>query len=149
MTDTTRLPPTLSRLVSATNNHDIDAVVACFASDYALVMPNHPSRDFIGTDQVRRNWVHLFSQIPDITVTVTRVGRDVTDPDGWWTEWEMRGTRRDGGRHLMRGVMIFTVGAGLTDLIRANRFYVEPTQAASGEDNDAFIAELTRTVMRP
>jgi ketosteroid isomerase-like protein len=143
MTDSGLMPPTLARLVQATNDHDLEALVGCFAADYVLVMPNHPSRDFTGTEQVRRNWMQLFSAVPDITVTVSRVGRDVSDPDGWWSEWEMQGTRRDGRPHLMRGVMIFTVGAGPADLIRANRFYVEPTRPGSEQDNDVFIAELT------
>src|SRR5689334_7985365 len=114
MTDGPKPPPTLSRLVAATNAHDIETLVGCFASDYALVMPNHPSRNFTGTAQIRRNWMRLFSDVRDITVAVTRVAQDVSDPDGWWTEWEMRGTRHDGSPHLMRGVMIFTVGARST-----------------------------------
>ncbi|QGF24573.1 nuclear transport factor 2 family protein [Raineyella fluvialis] len=135
------LPPTLERLVTVTNQHDLDGLVACFADDYRLVMPNHPSRNFVGPGQVRRNWEQFFRVIPDITTTIRAVaaGRD----DQWWTEWEMTGTRLDGAPHLMRGVMIFTVGSGESDLIRANRFYVEPTDPeGSGSGIDAAVAAL-------
>ena len=143
MTTTRALPPTIARLVAETNAHDIDGLVGCFAPDYTLVMPNHPARDFVGTEQVRRNWTQLFAGIPDIRVSVTAAAHAAEDPAVWWTEWEMRGTRPDGGTHLMRGVMIFTVGASEADLIRANRFYVEPVDAADDDDNDALIARLT------
>ena len=126
MPDPPGLPPTLQRLVTATNAHDLDGLVACFADDYQLVMPNHPSRDFTGPGQVRRNWEQFFALVPDITVSVTAA---VAGPraDQWWTEWEMSGTRLDGSRHLFRGVMITTVGPHDRDPVKANRFYLEPT----------------------
>jgi hypothetical protein len=40
-----------------------------------------------------------------------------------WSEWEHRGTRPDGTTHLMRGVIIFTVGDGV---ITSARFFLEP-----------------------
>ena len=39
--------------------------------------------------------------------------------------------------------MIVAVGPEPGDLIQANRFYVGPVEAATGRDNDAFVAELT------
>lgn len=149
MAHTTNLPQTLARLVSATNDHDIDGLVGCFASDYALVMPNHPARDFTGTEQVRRNWTQLFSHIPDLSVAITGAARDVSDPEAWWTEWELRGTRTDGSPHLMRGIMIMTLGSEPDDRIRANRFYLESVEGPTSLDNDAFLAELTRPGSRP
>ncbi|SDB97304.1 SnoaL-like domain-containing protein [Raineyella antarctica] len=148
MSHITQLPQTLARLVSVTNAHDIDGLVGCFAPDYELVMPNHPARDFTGTEQVRRNWTMFFTQIPDITTSITRVCHDAGTPDEWWTEWEMRGTRSDGTTHLMRGVMIFTVGPEASDLIRANRFYVEPTESPAGMDNDEYVGSLTKGDVR-
>lgn len=141
MSDPIGLPPTLARLVTATNEHDLDELVACFADDYRLVMPNHPARDFTGTGQVRRNWGQFFTLVPDIFAAIVdaAAGRD----DTWWTEWEIRGTRLDGSLHLMRGVMVTTVGPGEGDLVRANRFYIEPTDVEGpGLDNGAFIAQL-------
>jgi ketosteroid isomerase-like protein len=135
------LPPTLSRLMASTNAHDIDGLVSCFSADYKLVMPNHPARDFTGTAQIRSNWTQIFRQVPDVTCSVTAVARGA-EPQEWWTEWEIRGTRSDGGPHLMHGVMIMTVGPAATDLIQANRFYVEPTEPKTGLDNDAFLARL-------
>ncbi|MGN6754368.1 MAG: nuclear transport factor 2 family protein [Intrasporangium sp.] len=142
MSDPLGLPPTLVRLVTATNAHDLEGLVACFADDYRLEMPNHPTRNFTGPGQVRRNWGQFFTLIPDISGTIT----DATPgpADRWWTEWEMRGTRLDGSAHLMRGVMIITVGPGEGDLIRANRFYLEPTDLDEAAPAvDAAVAALT------
>ena len=78
------------RLEAATNAHDLDALVDCFADDYLNETPTHPARGFRGSDQVRRNWAQLFAGIPDLAVRVVdtavdgrhgmvRVG-DVGDP---------------------------------------------------------------------
>jgi ketosteroid isomerase-like protein len=148
MPDPLGLPPTLQRLVTATNAHDLDGLVACFADDYRLVVPNHPSRNFTGPGQVRRNWEQFFALIPDIRATL----RDAVPGrvDEWWTEWQMSGTRLDGGRHLLHGVMILTVGPHEGDLVRANRFYVEPTDEVGAQGGiDAAIAELTHGDVTP
>ena len=46
----------VARLQQATNAHDLEAIVACFAEDYVNETPVHPSRSFAGREQVRRNW---------------------------------------------------------------------------------------------
>jgi len=56
-----------------------------------------------------------------------------------WTEWEMAGTRGDGSPHLMRGVIIFRVGA---DRITHARFYLEPVDAGEGGVNAAVTEAL-------
>jgi ketosteroid isomerase-like protein len=121
----------IDRLVEATNAHDLDGLAACFSDDYRLHMPAHPSRDFRGREQVRRNWAQIFTFVPDITVEV--VHRAV-DGDAVWTEWEMRGTRPDGARHLMRGVIVFGV---IGDVVGWARFYVEPVDAGDSTIDDA------------
>ncbi|MGH7745805.1 MAG: nuclear transport factor 2 family protein [Candidatus Dormibacteria bacterium] len=47
---TPTLPDLLTRYFQAQNAHDIDAMVACFASDVAV---HDEGRDIIGTDAVR------------------------------------------------------------------------------------------------
>jgi ketosteroid isomerase-like protein len=121
----------LARLVCATNSHDLAGVVDCFAADYRNETPAHPSRGFTGREQIRRNWGQIFSAVPDITATVLRqAGSD----DDVWSEWEMRGTRRDGSEHLMRGVIIFGVREGCATWAR---FYLEPVEEGVGDVNDA------------
>jgi ketosteroid isomerase-like protein len=121
----------LARLLDATNRHDLEALVDCFADDYRNETPAHPSRGFVGREQVRRNWEQIFAHVPDIAARVVRqtVGDDIA-----WSEWEMRGTRRDGSPHLMRGVILF----GVRDE-RASwaRFYLEPVQEGDGDVNTA------------
>jgi ketosteroid isomerase-like protein len=133
-------PPTqmLDRLVEATNDHDLDALVDCFAPDYVNETPVHPARGFVGADQVRRNWEQIFALVPDLTATVSGY---VVAADEVWSEWQMSGTRPDGSAHLMRGVVIFTVRDG-----RAShaRFFLEPVDLG-----DADIDAAVRSIGEP
>jgi limonene-1,2-epoxide hydrolase len=121
----------VERLCRATNDHDLDRLVACFAPDYRNETPVHPERGFTGREQVRKNWTQIFAAIPDVH---TEVLSRAVDGDTVWTEWEHRGTRPDGTPHLMRGVIIFGVVDGL---ISWARFYLEPVQDAGGGVDDA------------
>jgi len=127
----------VARLRQASNDHDIEAVAGCFAIDYRNETPVHPQRGFTGRDQVRRNWEQIFAAIPDLTVKVLRCA---VDGDTAWTEWEHRGTRPDGSRHLMRGVVIFGVGDGVAEWAR---FYLEPVQAGDGDADAAVLRQVT------
>jgi ketosteroid isomerase-like protein len=124
----------LARLERATSGHDVNALVACFAPDYRNETPAHPARSFTGREQVRRNWEQIFAAIPDLTAKVLR---SAVSGDEAWTEWEHRGTRRDGSMHVMRGVVIFGVSNGL---LAWARFYLEPVQEGS-ENVDAAVRQ--------
>ena len=124
----------LTRLERATNARDINTLVACFAPDYRNETPAHPARSFVGRDQVRRNWEQIFAGIPDLTAKVLR---SAVNGNEAWTEWEHRGTRRDGSMHLMRGVVIFGVSDGL---LTWARFYLEPVREG-GENVDAAVRQ--------
>ena len=121
----------VERLRVASNDHDLPALVGCFAADYRNETPAHPERSFTGRDQVRRNWEQIFAAIPDLTAEVLRCA---VEGDTAWTEWEHRGTRPDGSRHLMRGVVIFGVAGGVAEWAR---FYLEPVQAGDGDADAA------------
>lgn len=123
------------RVCAAVNSHEIDRVLECFSDSYVNETPAHPARGFRGLDQVRRNWEQIFSAVPDIEATLVR--SDQVE-DRVWSEWEMRGRRRDGAEHLLRGVMLFTV---VGDRASAVRFYLEPVDAG-GADADEAIAQL-------
>ena len=110
----------VERLLDATNRHDLEALVACFAEDYELTAPSHPERGFSGNARVRQNWQTIFGAVPDIAVELVSAA---VDGEVVWTEQEMRGRRRDGEPHLLRGVFIFRVSEGL---IRQGRMYLEP-----------------------
>jgi hypothetical protein len=112
----------LRRLQDATNAHDIEAIAACFAPDYRNETPVHPARGFIGKEQVRRNWTQILTAVPDLfaDVVASAVSEEMV-----WSEWEHRGTRPDGTTHLMRGVIVFTVGEGV---ITSARFFLEPVE---------------------
>jgi ketosteroid isomerase-like protein len=127
----------VQRLERATNEHDLEALVACFTADYRNETPAHPERGFSGREQVRKNWTQIFAAIPDVTSEVLRY---VVDGDVVWTEWEHRGTRRDGSPHIMRGVVIFGVVDGLAAWAR---FYLEPVQQAAGTVDDAVNRQVT------
>jgi limonene-1,2-epoxide hydrolase len=124
-------------LCAATNAHDLDAVVACFAPDYRNETPLHPDRGFVGAEQVRRNWTQIFGAIPDVSAVILR---HAADGDLVWSEWEHRGTRPDGSAHLMRGVILFEVVGGL---IASARFYLEPVDEQGGTVDDAVRRQVT------
>ena len=56
----------------ATNHHDLDALVACFAPDYQSEFPVHPDRAFHGLEQLRRNWGMIFGAVPNIHAELLR-----------------------------------------------------------------------------
>ena len=116
----------IERLRRAVDAHDVDAVVECFAPDYVNETPAHPGRGFTGHDQVRANWSRIFAGVPDITAEVLRTAVDGTT---LWSEWQLRGKRHDGVPHLMRGVILFEVDAGLAT---SARFYLEAVDAGDG-----------------
>jgi ketosteroid isomerase-like protein len=126
----------LDRLVPAVNDHDVEGLVACFHEDYVNENPAHPQRGFRGNQQVRRNWTQIFGEVPDVRA---RVLRSAVDGDSLWTEWEMSGTRRDGGDFDMRGVFIFGVADGRA---RWARMFLEPVEQTSG-DADAMVRRVT------
>jgi hypothetical protein len=99
-------------------------------SDYVNETPAHPARGFRGQSQVRKNWEQIFAAVPDIEATV----RWAADGDTVWSEWEMRGTRRDGAPHLMRGAVIFGIEEGRA---RWARFYLEPVGEGGGGIDEA------------
>lgn len=125
----------IARLVRAINDHDLEGLVACFDDGYVNETPVHPNRGFQGNGQVRRNWTTILCSVAELSA---RVLRTTTDGDTVWTEWDMAGTRPDGGDFAMRGVVIFGVGH---DQIVSARFYLEPVEHTSG-DVDAAVARL-------
>jgi ketosteroid isomerase-like protein len=66
----------VDRLVRATNDRDLEALVACFAEDYENETPVHPARGFSGREQVRRNWEQIFTHVPDLRTEVKRSAID-------------------------------------------------------------------------
>ncbi len=128
----------VERLYQATNAHDLEAIVGCFATDYRNDTPAHPDRGFTGNEQVRRNWTQILTAIPDVSA---RLVRSVEHGNEVWIEAEHSGTRPDGSIHQMAGVIIFTVDGAL---IRSARFYLEPVQH-DGANADAAVAQQMRT----
>jgi ketosteroid isomerase-like protein len=128
----------VERLRAATNAHDLDAIVDCFAETYRNETPAHPARGFSGRAQVRSNWQQIMAAVPDVTAEVIRV---TADDDVLWSEWEMRGTRRDGNPHVMRGVIIFGVA---DDRAAWARFYLEPVDAGD-EGADAAVQRIVES----
>lgn len=127
----------IERLRDATNAHDLEAIVACFAPDYRNETPLHPARGFVGSEQVRRVWTQVLAAITDVS---TEIVAAVADGATVWSEWEHRGTRRDGSAHLMRGVIVFGVSDGV---IATARFFLEPVDE-TGDGVDAAVRRQVR-----
>ena len=127
----------VERLRDAQNAHDARQLAALFRADYRSSQPAHPNRGFGGSEQVFSNWSTLFDGIPDFTAELLASS---VDGDTEWSEWDWRGTYRDGSRFSMRGVIIATVRDGL---VAAARLYMEPTEFGGG-DIDTTVQELSK-----
>lgn len=121
----------LDRLFEAFNHHDIDAVMACFASDIVFDaaggLEAH-GRRFNGAGEVRQAFVGVWTSFPDVA---WHVGRHTLAGDQAFTEWRFVATAPDGGRIDVEGVDLF-VFEGL--LIASKRAFrkdrpVQPAQA--------------------
>jgi len=121
----------VTKLLAAVNAHDLNALSDCFATDFVNHTPAHPSRSFTGGAQVRRNWSAIFAGVPDLRAEVVA---DAVDGDAIWTEWRMRGHRRDGVEHHMRGVIVFTVA---DEVLSAAKFYLEPVDSSDSDVSSA------------
>jgi len=139
---TTAAARLVDRLLEATNAHDLDALVDCFAETYRNETPAHPGRGFTGREQVRINWQQIFAAVPDLIATV---GHSVTNGEEIWSEWEIRGTRPDGTPHLMRGVIIFGVSE---ERATWARFYLEPVDTG-GEGATAAVRQIVGASAMP
>jgi ketosteroid isomerase-like protein len=112
----------------AVDEHDLDALGACFHPDYRSEQPFHPDRAFRGREQMRMNWSHIFRSVPDIRANVLRCA---ADGQTVWAEWELRGARLDGVPALMAMVTI----AGIEDgQVVWMRLYLEPVTRGAGID---------------
>ena len=129
--------PVSDRLRDAMNDHDIDAFVGCFTPDYRSEQPAHPDRAFGGRDQVRTNWSAIFREIADVRGELVRSAASDGEE---WGEWTISGTRRDGSRMEMRGVIINGIREGR---IAWARLYLELLEEG-GAGIDAAINRVTR-----
>ncbi len=112
----------------AVDDHDLEALAACFHPDYLSEQPFHPDRTFRGSEQMRKNWSQIFWSVPDIRANVLRCA---VDGNTAWTEWELRGTRLDGAPALMAMVTIAGTDGGQVVWMR---LYLEPVTPGAGID---------------
>ncbi len=100
----------VERFVQAINDHDLEAIVSCFAPDYHDVEPVHPTRQISGgRTEVRKRWGTVLDGMADFKTEVERVA---VQGDTAWIEHDWSGTRADGTRLHLRGVNIFGIRDG-------------------------------------
>lgn len=122
--------------VEAVNNHDVEAIAACFATDYQDIEPAHPTRKVTGgREDVRKNFGIVVRSMPDLRLELLRIAEDAVTA---WSELDWSGTRRDGSREHMRGVSIFGIPDGQ---IAWGRIYLE-----SVEEDGIDIEERVRRI---
>ena len=126
------------RLLAALNEHDLDALVACFASEYRSEQPAHPSRAFHGSDKVRENWASVFAGVPDFNAEL--VVSSSTDDGIEIGEWRWSGTHTDGSPFAMCGVTVVGVEQ---ERIAWGRLYME-TVERDGADIDQMVRQTYR-----
>ena len=129
-------PAIVQNLQQAINDHDLDRIAACFAPDYESDQPVHPARSFRGREQLRRNWTQILAGLPDLTAELKRWA---VNGQELWTEWEWRGTRRDGSQGTMRGV---TIQGVQEDVFTWVHFYMEPLDESGSDVGQAIDEQL-------
>jgi ketosteroid isomerase-like protein len=127
-----------NRLLAAMNEHDLDAFVACFASDYRSEQPAHPDRAFRGSEQVRKNWTSVFGGVPDFRAELLACA--TADDDLEIGEWRWQGTYTDGSPFAMAGIIVLGIEK---DRIAWARLYIEEV-----DGDGAGIDEMVRETYR-
>jgi ketosteroid isomerase-like protein len=120
----------LEQMRRALNAHDIDAFVELFSAEYRSEQPAHPDRQFGGREQVRENWGGTFQEVLDFRADLLR---SAVTGDTTWSEWEWYGTRKDGSRLEMRGVILMGVQEGRITWARLYMEFVEQDGAGIRE----------------
>lgn len=80
----------VNRFVDAANRHDADGIARCLHPDFESIQPVYPSRNFRGSDQVRRNWQSIFESEPGFRLSLVRAS--ATDGTVWV---ELHGAGKD------------------------------------------------------
>jgi ketosteroid isomerase-like protein len=125
----------VDRLVEATNDHAVDAMMECFQEDYRSEQPLHPAAGFGGREQVGKNWSLLVEEVPDLKMDVVR---SATADDEVWTEVRVQGNKVDGAPFEYRGMAVWGVR---DNLIAWARLYFEMVEAG-GADIDERVQQL-------
>ena len=133
------VPPIVQRLRDAITAHDLEGILGCFVEDYRNETPVHPSRSFVGVEQVRRNWTQILAGLTDLRAELVRWA---AAGDEVWAEWNWTGTRADGAPFAMRGVTI--LGQMPDGRAAWSRFYMEPVDE-SGNDVTAAVRDVVGT----
>ena len=105
-------------LETARDSHDLDAMLACFHEDFRSDQPLDPSLSFVGREHVRSRWASNFERIPNLRAELLAA---VSDGDSLWAEHRWHGTRVDGTRWDVRGVIIWRLREGR---IASARLYI-------------------------
>jgi ketosteroid isomerase-like protein len=128
----------MDRLTAAQNEHDLEAMLACFHEDYRSEQPLFPARTFQGIDQVRANWSGLLEGIPDFHAETLR---SAVDGDTVFSEIHWTGTKADGTPLDERGVLIFGIR---DDRLAWGRLYVDEVER-EGPDIDEVVRRIAGT----
>ena len=102
----------LDDFAAAWNRHDVDALMACMASDCvfeAAAGPDVAGARHVGPDAVRRAYAAVFATYPDARWNQPR---HFIAGDRAVTEWTFTGTTKDGTRVEVNGCDIFTLAGG-------------------------------------
>ncbi len=99
-------------ITRAFDEHDLDAILAHFASDAVFEGPRGPEpygQRWVGIDAIREGFAARFAGIPDVRYTNDA---HFVDGDRGASEWTLSGTTTDGRRIEVRGCDLWTFRDG-------------------------------------
>jgi ketosteroid isomerase-like protein len=111
----------LAAIAAGFDNHDVDAIMAHFASDAVFDAPRGPEpfgRRFEGDAAIRAAFAARFAGIPDVRY---REDEHFACGDRGASEWTLTGTTLEGQRLHLRGCDLWTLRDGL--VVRKDSFW--------------------------
>lgn len=122
---------------AAVNRRDLDAIEACYHSDYESVQPCFPTRRFEGPGGVRRIYEQLYPRVPGVRYEIKRTS--FTDHgNGRVTGFVETHMTDDRCQTNVKGVFIMEVDDGK---IRHGSLYMTPV-SLNGGNIDAYVEGL-------
>ncbi len=100
--------------IDAVNRGDLDSLTAALYPDFEMVVPQQPSRNFVGRDQEVKNMAHMISSHPDGRIELVRM---VEAGDEVWLESTFTAHGLE-----MAAAVIFEIDRG-TNTIKSGRYY--------------------------
>jgi len=125
------------RFFQAVNDHDLDAIEACYHDDYVSEQPCFPSRRFTGPKAVRKVYETMYPRIKGVRYDI--ISHSFTElPNGTTVGFVEVNLTDEEQQNNVKGVFRMEADHGK---IRSGRLYMTPVQEDAG-NIDAYVNRM-------